>query len=111
PLLPRAYTEPSIEVSWRDCLYGGLTGTLLACDHHVGLEQHALQPDPLLSEFTKHYIKDRSGDLFTALNRMRTVHQHFRLDDRNESLFLTERGIPRQRVRIRVDAGGARAEG
>ena len=39
---------------------------------------------------------------------VRSVHQHFRLDDRNKALFLTERGVPRQRVRICAHAGGAR---
>src|SRR5262249_33852095 len=39
---------------------------------------------------------------------MGSVHQHLRLDDRNEILFLTERGVPCQRVRIRANADGAR---
>jgi hypothetical protein len=64
------------------------------------LQQRAPQRDPLISERRKDGMKDCSGDLLAAFNRMRSVHQHFRLDDRNEALFLTEGGIPRQCVRI-----------
>ena len=35
--------------------------------------------------------------------RVRAIHQHFRLDDRDDAVFLAERGIARQRMRIRVD--------
>jgi hypothetical protein len=36
------------------------------------------------------------------------VHQHFGFDNRHDVLLLTKRGITRERVRIRFDAGGAR---
>ena len=39
---------------------------------------------------------------------MTTVHQHFRLDDRHQPGFLAQRGIARQRMGIRIDAGTRR---
>src|SRR5271165_3870091 len=81
---------------------------VFAGNDHVGLQQHALQPNPLIMQRRKNGMKDCSGDLLAAFDRMRSVHQHFRLDDRNEILFLTEGCIPRQRVRIGADAGVAR---
>ncbi len=81
---------------------------VFAGNDHVGLQQHALQPNPLIVERRKDRLKDCAGDRLATFDRMRTVHQHFRLDDRNEVLFLTEGRIPRQRVRIGADAGLAR---
>src|SRR6478735_7010522 len=63
---------------------------VFAGNDHVGLQQHTPQPDPLIMERRKDGMKDCSGDLLAAVNRMRSVHQYFRLDDRNKVLFLTE---------------------
>ena len=38
---------------------------------------------------------------------MRAVHQHFRLDNGNQSGFLAQRGVARQRVRVGLDATAA----
>jgi hypothetical protein len=62
----------------------------------------------LFEEGGKHSVQHDTGDLLAALDRMGPVHQHFRLDDRNEVLSLAERSIPRQRMRVRVDGSGAR---
>jgi hypothetical protein len=53
-------------------------------------------------------MKNDPGDFLTAFDRVRTVHEHFRLDDRHEFLLLTEGSVPRQRMRIRAQAGGSR---
>ena len=55
----------------------------------------------LIMQCTKNGMtKDCSGDLLAAFDRMRSAHQHLRLDDRNEILALTGRRLPRQRVCI-----------
>ena len=36
---------------------------------------------------------------------MIAVHQHFRLDDRNDLRGLAQRGVARQRMRVDVDRG------
>ena len=77
-------------------------------DDHVGLEQHGLERDPLLEEGVEHGVQHHGGDLFAALDRVRSVHQDFWLDDRDEARFLTERGIARERMGVRAHAGAAR---
>src|SRR6516162_8954653 len=91
-----------------DLLHGRLLSTLLAGDDHVGLEQYSLQFNALLKESIKHGVKNNTRDALTAVYRMRSVHEHFRLDDRNEFLLLTKRGVPSQRVRIHTHAGNTR---
>ena len=46
-----------------------------------------------------------SRHFFAALDRVRSVHQHFGLDDRHHVLLLAERGIARERVRVDLHAG------
>ena len=77
-------------------------------DHHVGLKQHAFQQNALLSQCTEHRVKHCAGNLFAALDRMFSVHQHFRLDDRHQMLFLAERGVSPKGVCIRNHARSAR---
>src|SRR3546814_21158188 len=48
------------------------------------------------------------GDLFADIDVVIAVHQHFRLDDRNEAGFLRHRRVARQRVGVGGDAAGAR---
>ena len=84
------------------------TSAILARDHHVGLEQHELQHDTLLEEGTEHSVKDRASDILAALDCVRSVHQHFRFDDRHKLLLLTERGVSRQGVCVGTHARGAR---
>ena len=92
----------------RDLMHGGMAGALHAGDDHVGLEQHELQRDALLEEGIETRRGAPAGDLFAALDRMRSVHQHFGLDDRHELLLLTERGVSREGMRIRAHARRAR---
>ena len=49
-------------------------------------------------------MKDHASDFLAALYRVRSVHQHFRFDDRHEMLLLTERGVPSQGVCIGTHA-------
>ena len=92
----------------RNLIYRGLAVTLLACENHVGLEQHFFERDALLKESVEHGVEHRSGDLLAPLDRVRAVHEHFRLDDRYQVLLLTEGSVPRQRKRIGAHAGGTR---
>jgi hypothetical protein len=85
-----------------------LASALLTGDDHVGLEEHPLERDALFEESGEHRVQDDAGKLLAALDRMRAVHQHFRLDDRHKVLFLTERSVPSKGVRVRTDAGDAR---
>ena len=42
-------------------------------------------------------------DFVTALDRMCAAHQHFRLDNRDDPGFLTERSVAAQRMGIGFD--------
>ena len=44
-----------------------------------------------------------------ALDRVVAVHQHLGLDDRHDAGLLAQRRVPRQRVRVDVDAVRATA--
>jgi hypothetical protein len=61
----------------------------------LGLEQHPLERDSLLEKRVEHRLKNDRGDFLTALDRVRSVHEHFRLDNRHELLLLTESSVPR----------------
>ena len=56
-------------------------------------------------------VEDRSQHclrhLAAALQGVLAVHEHFRLDDRDQSGFLAQRGIARQRLRVGLDAAPA----
>src|SRR6266566_9094445 len=45
------------------------------------------------------------GHFETAFDRVRAIHEHFRLDDRHQIPFLAKRRVTRQRLRVRIDAG------
>ena len=53
-------------------------------------------------------VENRSQDflryLAAPVERMLAVHEHFRLDDGNQSGFLAQRGIASQRLRVGLDA-------
>ena len=87
---------------------GGPPGARFAGEDHVGLEQHALERDTLVEKRVEHCMKNKPGDLFAALDRVRPVHKYFRLDDRCELLLLTKSGVARRRVCVRADAGRTR---
>jgi hypothetical protein len=57
-------------------------------------------------EGTEHGIEHRAGDLLAALDRVLSVHQHFRLDDRHEVLLLAERGVSPEGVSPEKPASG-----
>ena len=83
-----------------------LAVALLACNDHVRLEQHSFERDTLLEEGMENSVENHAGDLLAALDRVRPVHEYFRLDDRHELLLLTEGSVPRERVGICTHAGG-----
>ena len=83
------------------------SGQLLARTHHVRLEQHALESDPLLAELGEHRALARTSPR-RARERVVTVHQHLGLDDRHDACFLAQRGVARQSVGVHVDADVAR---
>src|ERR1700761_3114398 len=57
----------------------------------------------MLGQLVEYRLQHRARDFLTALDRMTAVHQDFRLDDRHNVVFLTERGVTGQRVRIGLD--------
>src|SRR5262249_20538850 len=63
----------------------------------------------MLEEGVEHRVKDDTGDFLAALDRVRSVHQHFRLDDRHQLLLLTQGSVPRQRMHICTHASGTRS--
>ena len=52
--------------------------------------------------------QDFLGHLAAPLQGMIAVHEHFRFDDGNQTGFLAQRGVARQRVRVGLDATAAR---
>jgi hypothetical protein len=82
--------------------------TVVALDHHVGLEQHRLQRHRLLVQRIEHRLQHVAGDRLAALDGVIAVHQHFRLDNGHEPLFLAERGVAGKRVGVGGDAHPAR---
>jgi len=111
----------------RDCRYRGGDGPQEAChcrvghfvhrfllgaaqprEHHVGLHDHALERHALCVQLTEDRPQDLLGHLTAATQRMRAVHEHFRLDDGDHAGFLAERRITGQRVRVGRDAPTAR---
>ena len=50
-------------------------------------------------------MKRPPRDVVAGLDRVVAVHQHLGLDDRHEPGLLAERGVARERVRVRVEAG------
>ncbi len=75
---------------------------------HVGLEQQGLEHHVRLDQGVEHGVQDEGGDLLAALGAVRPVHQHLRLDDRDQMLFLAEGRAAGERVGVGEDAGPAR---
>ena len=79
-----------------------------ARQHHVGLQEAALEHDPLGMEFAVDGIQRRLGGLGAALDAVIAVHHYLGLDDRNQPGCLRQRRVARQRMGIGVDTTGAR---
>ena len=75
--------------------------------HHVGLQDHALQRHPLRVKLVEDRPQDVLRHLAATLQGMLAVHEHFRLDDGDQSGFLAQRGIAGQRLRVGLDAASA----
>ena len=65
-------------------------------------------PLPLVEHLRVEGEEDARRDVVRALDRVRAVHQHLRLDDRHDAGLLAERCIARERMRVRPDAVLAR---
>ena len=61
---------------------------LLSCNYHVGLEQHALERDTVVSERGEDRRERCAGHLLAGRNIVIAVHQYFGLDDRHQFRFL-----------------------
>ena len=95
-------------------VHGFLRGTGQSRQHHVGFENHAFQHHALGIELDENSSQDFLRHLAAPLQSMIAVHEHFRLDDGNQSGFLAQRGVAGQRVRVGLDAtpaGNAIADG
>ena len=76
---------------------------LLAGDHHIGLQDHAFQRDPL-EPLLEGLLEHALGHFVAAVDVVVAVHQHFGLDDRHDLRGLAQRGVTRQRMGIDVIA-------
>lgn len=85
-----------------------LPGAVDAGQDHVRLEERVLQPDTVPPELVVEDGEDLGGRLGTPVQVVGTRHQHLRLDDGRETGLLGERGVPRQRVCVRLRARGRR---
>ena len=81
----------------------GLAGACLARQHHVRLEEHPLERDPLLVERVEHGVERGLGRLEAALDGVVPVHQNLGLDDRDHPRLLTQGRVARERVGIGLD--------
>ena len=84
---------------------GACSGAALARDHHVRLEQRRRgdRRAGTSSSWNVHLQRARRH-LVAALDRVVGVHQHLGLDDRDDPGLLAQRGVARERVRVRADA-------
>ena len=83
---------------------------VVAREHHVRLQQRAAKS----TRWSRSSVKTACSTRPVAarsLDRVRAVHQHLGLDDRDDAGLLAERRVPRERVRVRPDAVLARHVG
>ena len=93
--------------TFRHLGHAGLPRAAFAGDHHRGFEHRALERHAVDVERVEHGIQRPFGDLFTALDGVIAVHQHFGFNDGHEARFLANRGVARERVGIGGDTRGA----
>ncbi len=86
----------------------GALGGFLARNDHVGLEHGAFQGHARLVELVIDRAQHPFGDAVAGVDVVGAVHQDLGLDDRHDLLFLAERRIAGERVRIGLDAGPGR---
>ncbi len=87
----------------RRLLDAGLLGIVVTGEHHVRLQDDALELDALGDQLGEDRLEHRLGDLLGTLDRMLAVHQHLGLDDRRDACLLAERRVASKRVRIDGD--------
>ena len=81
------------------CLAHFLPGTIM-----LGLRIMPSSATPAKKSSSNTSCSTQLGDVLAACDVMVAVHQHFRLDDRHDAVFLRQRGIARQRLGIGIDA-------
>ena len=69
-----------------------LLRTILARQHHAGLEQHSLEQDAMIEERVEDAFESRARHLFAAGESVVAVHQNFRLHDRHQTSLLAQCG-------------------
>ena len=80
-------------------------GHVVAREHHVRLQQHALERARAARSSSSNTAScARGGDVARALDRVVAVHQHLGLDDRHDARLLAQRGVAGERVGVGVDA-------
>ena len=62
-------------------------------------------------QLLKHFSQHRSRDFFAPFNGVRAIHQHLGFDDGDNVLFLTQRGIACQTLRVGLNGVGGREPG
>ena len=70
-------------------------------NHHVRLEQHALERTRCANSWSNTACNVRGRDCRSTLERVGAVHQDFGLDDRDDAFVLAQRRVARERVRVR----------
>ena len=91
-----------------DLVDAGAVRRLVAREHHVRLEQRPEDVDALVEQLRVERVEHAARDVVAALDRVRAVLEHLRLDDRDDARLLAERRVARERVRVRPDAVVAR---
>ncbi len=84
---------------------------LAAGDHHVGLQDHALQRHALLEQLLENGLQHQAGDLLAPFDAVLAVHQHLRLDHRHDLVRLAQGGVAGQGVGVGLDRGPGRDTG
>ena len=72
-------------------------------EHHVRLQQHPFELDALIAELGEDGMLHARSDVVRLVDRVRAVHQHLGLDDRDEPRFLRERRVAGEGVCVRPD--------
>jgi hypothetical protein len=88
----------------RDVLGRRLGRIRLARQHHARLEHHAFERDAMARQGAKYRRQHRLAHLVAAFHGVIAVDQHFGLDDRHDVLLLADRRVPREHLRVGLDA-------
>lgn len=76
--------------------------------NHVRLQEHALEDDVLVMKSLDNSSKSALSGPDTILEAVFTIHEHFWLNNRHESILLTDGSIASQRVSILLNSKRSR---